>query len=139
MLNAYGFLTRVFEVFENHRTPVDMITTSEVAVSLTIDDTTFLEPIIRDLSQFAEVEASEGHTIICIVGNALYDQRGHVSDIFQLLSDVPIRMVSMGGSRHNISLLVPTHASQEALVKLNDLFVSETSIALPSMANETNR
>ncbi len=125
MLNAYGFLRRLFEIFEKHQTPVDMITTSEVAVSLTIDDTTNLEGIIQDLSVFAEVESTSDYSIICIVGNALYDDSDHVHRIFESLKDIPIRMVSMGGSRYNISLLVKSEYKKDALVALNVLFKNQ--------------
>lgn len=125
MLNAYGFLKRVFQVFENHQTSVDMITTSEVAVSLTIDDTQALSEIIADLSQFSEVDIDDGYAIICIVGNALYDGSAHVKRVFQFLENIPLRMVSMGGSRYNISVLVKAEFKKPALIALNQLFVTE--------------
>jgi len=122
MLNAYGFLTKVFQVFEDYNTSVDMITTSEVAVSLTIDDTSRLTKIADALTEIADVDIKKGYSIICIVGNALYDDPNHIQDIFRLLSGIPIRMVSMGGSRNNISILVPTDYKTQALIQLNDLF-----------------
>ena len=121
MLMAYGFLKKVFQVFEDHKTPVDMITTSEVAVTLTIDDVQRLELIKKDLSDFAEITVKDGYSIICIVGSELYDNSAHVNKIFTSLSDVPLRMVSMGGSRHNISLLIKTAYKTKALQALNQV------------------
>lgn len=121
MLMAYGFLKKVFQVFEDHKTPVDMITTSEVAVTLTIDDVQRLELIKKDLSDFAEITVKDGYSIICIVGSELYDNSAHVTKIFTSLSDVPLRMVSMGGSRHNISLLIKTAYKTKALQALNQV------------------
>ncbi len=129
MLNAYGFLTQVFQVFENHKTAVDMITTSEVAVSLTIDNTDRLDSILTDLGEFAEVEAAADYTIVCIVGNALYDESQHIDKIFTALKKIPVRMVSMGGSRYNVSLLVKSSYKKEALIALNSLF-AETPEAI---------
>ncbi len=125
MLNAHGFLRKVFQVFENHCTSVDMITTSEVAVSLTIDNTSTLPAIRQDLSQYAEVEVEGDFSIICIVGNALYADGYYVKTIFQALSKIPCRMVSMGGSRYNISVLVKSERKNEALLALNCLFSKE--------------
>ena len=121
MLMAYGFLKKVFQVFEDHKTPVDMITTSEVAVTLTIDDVERLHLIKKDLSDFAEITVKEGYSIICIVGSELYDNSAHVTKIFNSLSEVPLRMVSMGGSRHNISLLIKTAYKRTALHALNQV------------------
>ena len=120
MLNAYGFLRKVFEVFEAHRTPIDMITTSEVAVSLTIDDDTHLEQILHDLREFGQVSFDQDQTIICIVGDALNEQTGYTKKIFSALEDIPIRMVSYGGSNNNISLLVSRPYKERALQNLNE-------------------
>lgn len=122
MLMAYGFMKKVFQVFEDHKTPIDMITTSEVAVSLTIDDNTRLDRIIEDVGQFAEVQATEGFSIICIVGNDLFNKTEYIERIFKSLRDTPVRMVSMGGSKYNISLLVKTDYKKEALKALNAVF-----------------
>jgi aspartate kinase len=121
MLMAYGFLKKVFQVFEDHKTPVDMITTSEVAVTLTIDDISRLDLIKKDLSDFAEITIKDGYSIICIVGSELYDNSAHVTGIFNSLNDIPLRMVSMGGSRHNISLLIKTAYKTQALHALNQV------------------
>lgn len=119
MLLAYGFLRKVFEVFEKYETPIDMITTSEVAISLTIDDNRNLEKIIDELEEFGFVEVDKNQSIICIVGNMVSEQKGVVRKIFNALSDLPIRMVSYGGSRFNISMLIDTRYKTEALNNLN--------------------
>ena len=123
MLNAYGFLRKVFEVFERYQTPVDMITTSEVAVSVTIDDASKLHDIRREIEQFAEFTASPDHSIICVVGNDLYDNPQLIGKIMTLIDDIPVRMVSLGGSKYNISLLVKSDFKNKALINLNALFV----------------
>jgi aspartate kinase len=122
MLLAYGFLRKVFQVFEVHETPIDMITTSEVAVSLTIDQTHALNKILEELSDFGEVEAQDGYSIICIVGNELYNDPSYIENVFACLSKIPVRMISMGGSRYNISILIKTTYKKDALVALNSLF-----------------
>lgn len=120
MLLAYGFLRKIFEIFEKYRTSIDMITTSEVAVSVTIDEDTNLDKIKRELSQFGQVEIDTNQTIICVVGNFVAEQKGIVNQIFESLTDIPIRMISYGGSRHNISLLTDGANKELALRKLNE-------------------
>lgn len=119
MLLAYGFLRRVFEVFERYKTPIDMITTSEVAVSLTIDDTRFLEEIIRELTDFGQVSVDSDQTIVCIVGTFNIDTKGYAAQIFEGIRHLPIRMISYGGSNHNISLLIHSEHKTEALQSLH--------------------
>ena len=119
MLLAYGFLRRVFEVFEKYRTPIDMITTSEVAVSLTIDNDSALNEIIRELEAFSSVEVDHNQTIICIVGNQIASDAGTLNKVFDSLSNVEVRMVSYGGSAHNISVLVPSSQKVQVLQQLN--------------------
>ncbi|NND05919.1 MAG: aspartate kinase [Saprospiraceae bacterium] len=119
MLMAYGFLKKVFEVFEHYETPIDMITTSEVAVSLTIDDCSHLDNILHDLREFGEVEVDEDQTIICIVGHFGSDQSGYATRIFSSLANIPVRMISYGGSRFNVSILVKSPYKKEALQLLN--------------------
>lgn len=119
MLLAYGFLRRIFEVFERYKTPIDMITTSEVAVSLTIDDTRHLPDIIKELESFGTVELDTDHTIVCVVGDFGADRHGFASRVFESLKHVPIRMISYGGSSYNISLLINTADKVEALRSLH--------------------
>jgi aspartate kinase len=119
MLLAHGFLRAVFEIFERYKTSIDMITTSEIAVSLTIDNTKFLNEIKKELEEFANVEIEQEQTIICIVGNLPKDKAGYGFKVLESLKDIPLRMVSYGGSANNISVLVNSKLKKEALVALN--------------------
>jgi aspartate kinase len=120
MLMAYGFLKRIFEVFERYKTPIDMISTSEVAVSLTIDNTKNLDRISEELLTFGEVEIDQNMSIICIVGDIITEETGFASRVFNALDGIPIRMISYGGSRYNISVLVPTTHKKSTLQTLSD-------------------
>ncbi|MBF8962789.1 aspartate kinase [Pontibacter sp. FD36] len=120
MLLAYGFLRSVFEVFERYKTPIDMITTSEVAVSLTIDNPKFLAEITRELQEYGQVEVDQDQTIICIVGDFIADRSGSGLKIFESLRDIPLRMISYGGSKNNISLLINTTDKERSLILLNE-------------------
>ncbi len=120
MLLAYGFLRRVFEVFERYKTPIDMITTSEVAVSLTIDDTSNLDKIVKELEYFGSVELDYDQSIVCIVGDFKRNTHGHATIVSEAVKHIPIRMISYGGSEHNISILVPYSYKVEALRSLHN-------------------
>lgn len=119
MLLAHGFLRAVFEIFERYKTSIDMITTSEIAVSLSIDNPKFLKEIKMELEEFANVEIEQDQTIICIVGNLPKDKAGYGFKVLESLKDIPLRMVSYGGSSNNISVLVNSKHKKEALVALN--------------------
>lgn len=119
MLLAYGFLKKIFEVFEKYQTPIDMVTTSEVAVSLTIDNDFFLNEIIKELEMYGRIMIDRDQTIISIVGNKISGVQNLLTKIFDQLSDIPVRMVSFGGSQHNISILVPGEFKQKALLQLH--------------------
>ncbi len=106
MLLAYGFMRKVFEIFESYKTPIDMITTSEVGVSVTIDNDRHLYDIIDDLKKYGTVEVDKDQCIICIAGDFSADKKGYASKIFDSLADVPVRMISYGGSSHNVSVLI---------------------------------
>lgn len=127
MLNAYGFLRKVFDVFEKFKTPVDMITTSEVSVAVTIDNSEKLEEITEELRLFADLEEHDrNQSIICIVGNFLADKPGIAIRIMEAVKHIPIRMISYGASEHNISLLVDSTHKNETLEALNEgLFTFE--------------
>lgn len=120
MLLAHGFLRKVFEVFERYKTPIDMISTSEVAVSVTIDDSSNLTAILEELKAFGTIGVDTNQSIICIVGNKLSEKEGVLKDVFQSLNILPIRMVSYGGSQNNISILVDTTQKDKALNLLNE-------------------
>ncbi len=119
MLLAYGFLRKIFEVFEKYRTSIDMITTSEVAVSVTIDSDIFLNEIKRELEAFGTVEIDTNQTIVSIVGNEITETKDVMRKVFESISGIPVRMVSYGGSRHNISLLIPRSYKEQTLKLLN--------------------
>ncbi len=120
MLMAYGFLRSIFEIFEKYRTPIDMISTSEVAVSLTIDNTKYLGSIEEELKNWGSVEIDHDMSIVCLVGNIQEQENGFASQVFNALDGIPIRMISYGGSRYNISVLVPTKHKVRTLQALND-------------------
>ncbi len=130
MLNAYGFLRRVFEIFEKYKTPVDMITTSEVSVSVTIDNDTHLSEITAELSEIADLEEHDRDlSIICIVGDFKADKEGIALKVFEAMKHIPIRMISYGASEHNLSILVWTKDKAEALNVLNErLFYYEDAM-----------
>ena len=119
MLLAYGFLRKVFEVFEKYKTSIDMITTSEVAVSVTIDSDAALASIIKELEPFGSVEVEKGQTIVSIVGNEIEQTEDVLKKLFDAIKEVPVTMVSYGGSPHNISLLVPSDYKNKTLQLLN--------------------
>ena len=106
MLLAHGFLRKVFEIFETYRIPIDMICTSEVGVSLTIDDTRYLSEIVHDLKKYGTVSVDLDMCIVCVVGDMDWANCGFESKVMNALKDIPVRMVSYGGSNYNISLLV---------------------------------
>ncbi len=128
MLMAYGFLKKVFEVFEAHKTSIDMITTSEVAVSLTIDNTTKLEAIKNELQGFGNIAVDSDLSIICIAGDLAQNKKGITSAIFNGLRDIPIRMISYGGSNYNLSFLVKTVDKITVLNILNESLFSELTL-----------
>ncbi|WP_274474719.1 aspartate kinase [Mangrovimonas aestuarii] len=127
MLLAHGFLKKVFDIFDKYETPIDMITTSEIAVSLTIDDDAHLVEIVDELEKFSKVEVDTHRTIVCLVGSAIvYHPDTH--KLFHILQDVNIRMISYGGSNNNISLLINTSDKVETLQKLHDYVFEQTLV-----------
>jgi aspartate kinase len=115
MLMAYGFLRKVFEIFEAYRTPIDMVTTSEVAVSITIDNPEFINQIAKDLKELGSVEIEENQSIICIVGDFRTERTGSAPEIFEALNTIPLKMISYGGSPNSLSLLIDTSNKVKAL------------------------
>jgi aspartate kinase len=119
MLLAYGFLRKIFEVFEKYKTPIDMITTSEVAVSVTIDSDEHLAEIISELNNIASVEVEKEQTIVSIVGNEIAKTDAVLTKLFTAINEIPVTMVSYGGSPHNISLLLPSSYKTKTLQLVN--------------------
>jgi aspartate kinase len=119
MLLAYGFLRKIFEVFEKYRTSIDMITTSEVAVSVTIDNPSNLKSIVKELEPFGTITVEDNQTIISVVGNEIAQTKDILHKLFEALTPIPVRMVSYGGSKHNVSILVPSSYKTQTLQVLN--------------------
>lgn len=119
MLLAYGFLRKVFEIFETYQTPIDMIVTSEVGVSVTIDNERNLHHILDDLKKFGTVTVDRDMVIVCVVGDLEWHNRGFESKALDALRDIPVRMVSYGGSNYNISFLIRKEDKVAALNALS--------------------
>ncbi|MCX6332663.1 MAG: aspartate kinase [Bacteroidetes bacterium] len=119
MLLAYGFLRKIFEVFEKYKTPIDMVTTSEVAVSVTIDTDVHLDEIISELNNIASIELQKNQTIVSIVGNEIAQTDSVLQKLFACINEIPVTMVSYGGSHHNISLLIPSEYKTKTLQLIN--------------------
>ena len=125
MLLAYGYLTRVFETFEKYRTPIDMIATSEVGVSLTIDSERFLPEMVDELKKFGTVTIDRDMVIICVVGNMEWTNTGYEAKAMEALADIPVRMISYGGSNYNISFLIRKEDKITALRRLSETLFNE--------------
>ncbi|MBQ5729199.1 MAG: aspartate kinase [Bacteroidaceae bacterium] len=119
MLLATGFLRKVFEIFETYNTSIDMVTTSEVGISLSIDNTSRIVPILEELKKCGTVEVDHNMCIICVVGDLVMENIGFESQVTQAMADVPIRMISYGGSNHNISFLIREEDKAKALQALS--------------------
>ena len=120
MLLAYGFLRKVFEIFETYRTPIDMIATSEVGVSVTVDSDRDLNRIVDELKKFGAVTVDKDMVIICVVGDMDWKNKGFEADTLDALKDIPVRMISYGGSNYNISILVRKEDKVKALRALSE-------------------
>ena len=119
MLLAFGFLRSVFEIFERYKTSIDMITTSEVAVSVTIDNDKNLDAILKELKEFCSVEVDKDQAIVCVVGSFTAEKQGVAAKILDALKNIPLRMISYGGSENNVSVLVDSKYKKDALIALN--------------------
>jgi len=119
MLGAYGFLRALFEVFERHRTVVDLVATSEVSVSLSVDDTTTLPGILKDLAALGEPAVEAGRAIICIVGEGMRGTPGIAARIFATIRDINVSLISLGASRINITFVVEESRAAEAVRRLH--------------------
>jgi aspartate kinase len=129
MLMAHGFLRRLFEVFERHKTAVDVVTTSEVSVSVTIDDARRLPAIVEGLSGFADVASEEAMAIVCVVGDGLHDDPGLAARVLASVGDVPLRMVSQAASRRNITFVIREAELPAALGRLHERFFASVGAA----------
>lgn len=120
MLLAYGFLRKVFEIFESYQTSIDMICTSEVGVSVTIDNTVHLDEILADLKKYGTVTVDKDMCIVCIVGDLEWDNVGFEAKAIEAMGNIPVRMISYGGSNYNISMLIRQQDKKKALQSLSD-------------------
>ena len=120
MLLAYGFLRKVFEIFESYQTSIDMICTSEVGVSVSIDDTKHLNEIVNDLKKYGIVHVDHDMCIICVVGDLRWENVGFEAKALDAMREIPVRMISFGGSDYNISFLVSKDDKKRALQSLSD-------------------
>jgi len=136
MLGAYGFLRALFEVFDRHRTAVDVVTTSEVSVSLSIDDTGALSELISDLEQLGTVEVEKRRTIISVIGEGLRNTPGIAARVFSVISDINVSMISVGASSVNLTFMVDEAQAKEAIVRLHGACFEESTPA--GMAREVS-
>ena len=119
MLLATGFLRKIFEIFESYQTPIDMITTSEVGVSMSIDNNTHLDEIVNELKMYGTVTVDTDMCIICVVGDLDWNNLGFESQALDAMKNIPVRMISYGGSNHNISFLIREADKKQALQSLS--------------------
>ncbi len=122
MLNAYGFLSRIFAIFERNKTPVDLIATSEVSVSMTIDNDVALEKIVGELSVIGTVDVERKQSIVCLVGNELWKDSPFIARVFRAIDSTPVRMVSLGSSDINLSIVVQEGDLESAISRLHTAF-----------------
>jgi len=122
MLGAYGFLRALFEVFDRHRTVVDVVTTSEVSVSLSLDDASALPAIVAELEQFGTVRVEEGRAIICVVGEGLRGTPGIAARVFSTISDINVTLISQGASSINFTFAIEEERVKEAVTRLHEEF-----------------
>jgi aspartate kinase len=119
MLLAHGFLRKVFEIFESYQTPIDMVTTSEVGVSVSIDNAKRLDEIVNELKKFGTVTVDKDMVIVCVVGDMPFENVGFQAKVVGALSEIPVRMISYGGSNYNISFLIKAEDKKRALNALS--------------------
>jgi len=124
MLLTHGFLLKIFQIFDHYKTSIDLVTTSEIAVSLTIDDVTYLKSIVKELEELGVVEVDTNQSIICLVGNHILENQQVIKSLFSALESLPVRMISLGGSKNNISVLIHSDNKLEALQNINSVVFS---------------
>lgn len=124
MLLAHGFLRKVFEIFESYQTPIDMVCTSEVGVSMSIDNTKHLNEIVNDLKKYGTVTVDHDMCIVCVVGDLEWENIGFEARAIQAMKDIPVRMISYGGSNYNISFLIRESDKKRALQALSDVLLT---------------
>jgi aspartate kinase len=125
MLGAYGFLHRIFETFARYRTAVDIVTTSEVSVSLSLDDTTSLNAVVSELNEIAAVTVEPGRAIVCVVGEGLRTTPGIAGRVFSTVGDINVSLISQGGSKINLTFVVEQDSVNEVVRRLHAEFFGE--------------
>lgn len=138
MLGAYGFLRAIFEIFDRHRTAVDVVTTSEVSVSLSLDDVSALPGIVEELEKLGSVSVEEKKAILCIVGEGLRNTPGIAARVFSTISDINVSLISQGASRINLTFAVEEARAREAVIRLHKEFF-ETSNEENAITNRVTR
>jgi len=125
MLGAYGFMSAIFQIFERHRTVIDVVTTSEVSVSLTLDNTDALEAVVKDLQRIGAVEIEPKQAVVCVVGSGLRDTSGVAARIFAAISDINVSLISHGASSVNMTFVVEETVVSEVIKRLHRTFFKE--------------
>ena len=125
MLGAYGFMSAIFQIFERHRTVVDVVTTSEVSVSLTLDNTDSLDAVVADLERIGSVNIERNQAVICLVGSGLRQTAGVAAQIFTAISDFNVSMISHGASGVNMTFVVDQDVVKDVITKLHQTFFTE--------------
>ena len=120
MLLATGFLRKVFEIFESYQTPIDMVCTSEVGVSMSIDNSAHLGEIVDELKKYGTVTVDTGMCVVCVVGDLDWSNIGFETQVLEAMKNIPVRMISYGGSNYNISFLIKEEDKKRALQSLSD-------------------
>lgn len=120
MLGSYGFMSALFQVFERYRTVIDVVSTSEVSVALTLDNTDSLEQIVTELSRFGEVEVEHGYAVICVVGEGLRESTGLASKVFSTIKDINIALVSHGASSVNLTFVIKEESAAAVIKSLHE-------------------
>jgi aspartate kinase len=127
MLGAYGFMSAVFQVFDRHRTVIDVISTSEVSVALTLDNPASVDKIVEELSRLGEVEVERGYAVICVVGEGLRASTGLASSVFSTIKNVNVALISHGASSVNLTFVIKEHAVSEVIKRLHKEFFATVS------------
>ena len=122
MLGAYGFMSAVFQVFDRHRTVIDVISTSEVSVALTLDNSESLDKVVDELRRLGQVEVETGYAVICVVGDGLRASTGLASKIFSTIEDINVALVSHGASAVNLTFVVKESVVAGVIKRLHDKF-----------------
>lgn len=128
MLGAYGFMSAVFQVFERHRVVIDVISTSEVSVSLTLDDTTALEPLLQELKKFGDVEVEFENAVVCVVGEGLRTTSGVAARVFSTISDINVLLISQGASSVNVTFAVKENQISDVINRLHTEFFGTSAV-----------